>query len=844
MTFRIGAKLGRGPFGASYAAQLEADGSPVVVKVITSRFHEHPQLLERVLVDLRAWSTFRHMNAAGTLGVPLYESRHVVLYEHAMGKPLDRWVKDSGPLDARAAVRVVRDVALVLAAAQAKGLVCGDVRSSKVYYDGQKAVLTDLGQSRGTCLASGFGAAGMHFGHPDTLAPEVLAQQLDAPTPSCDVYALGILLYELLVGAPPYRGEAQAVLRQHVEAPIPNVPVVQASPALARLLARLVAKAPDQRFADARAVLEGLYELIGRPAPAPGPGPAPAAPPAPGPAPAPASPLAQTPQLTSTVWRNVAEQLKASAQPANWTADRIDKPKPVGPAMPAPNDPRTTTAALPRPLTTTVDDVSSAAGKAGEAGGDDKKASIKLGKKLGQGPVGSAYQGELKDHPHPVAIKVLSQRFAKYPDLHKRVLESMKKAEGLIDPHIVAVLRVVHVAGRDAVVAEWSTGRQLREVLRESGRLSSKVVLDLVRDVALALQQGRGRELSHGDVRPEKVFVADGQPARLADFGFAEAAGLGANFGQFGVPWGHPDYLAPEVVQEPKKLPDFQTDCYALGIMAYELLTGKPPFVGEKPSDVLKAHLQSPLPPPPKEANVPAPLAELMLRLTAKDPKRRPEAPLELVAAIDRCKKQVDLVSQAVMSSDVAEFDPTASGEKGEGWIPVDVPSAKVAKKKVVKTTKSFKAPPPVAPDLPVPDEASRKSGACFNLPPEPPQCAASRPASPPTRSTATSAPTCLSCAPPATCPCAAWRRRTCTASRRCTRARAIRGRTWRRSPTAPAACRRASRACAWWSSGSRTRASSRRACRCATGRRCAPAAGGGPCASTVSARWPCSSPA
>lgn len=684
MTFRIGAKLGRGPFGASYAGQLEADGSPVVIKVITSRFHEHPQLLERVLADLRAWSTFRHANAAGTIGVPLFESRHVAVYEHAMGKPLDRWVKDQGPLDARAAVRVIRDVALVLAAAHAAGLACGDVRSSKVYFDGQNAVITDLGQSRGSCLASGFGAAGMQFGHPDALAPEALSQRLEAPTPACDVYALGILLYELLVGAPPYRGEVQAVLRQHTEAPLPNVPVVQASPALARLLGRLVAKAPEQRFADGKAVLEGLYELIGRPAPAP----------AAAVAPLPVSPLAQMPQLTSTVWRNVAEQLEATTQPASWTADRIDKAKPVGPAMPAP-DPRTTTAALPRPLTTTVDDVSSAQGQVGEAG-DEKKAAIKLGKKLGQGPVGSVYHGEMKDHPHPVAIKVLSQRFAKYPDLHARILETIKKAEGLLDARIVGVLRVVHVAGRDAVVSELSAGRQLRDVVRQTCKLPVKTVLDLARDVALALQQGRGREVSHGDVRPEKIFVAEGQPARLADFGFAEAAGLGANFGQFGVPWGHPDYLAPEVVQEPKKLPDFQTDCYALGIMTYELLTGRKPFTGATPQDVLKAHLQSPLPPPPKDANVPAPLGELILRLTAKDPRRRPEAPLELVSAIDRCKKQVDLTSQAIASPPVEEFDPTSSGEKGEGWIPVDVPTSKLTKglKKPARATKAFKAPP------------------------------------------------------------------------------------------------------------------------------------------------------
>lgn len=677
MDFRIGAKLGRGPLGASYAGQLP-DGRAIVVKAITSRFQEHPQLLEQVLGDLRAWVAYRHANVAATLAVTQFEGRWVILAEQAPGKTLERWVKEHGPFDPRTAVKIIRDVALALVAAHKQGLAAGDLRAPKVYYDGQRAVLVDLGQARGSCLAAGFGAAGMHFGHPDAIAPEVFVEQLERPTPAGDVYAMGMLLYELLVGAPPYRGEVQAVLRQHFDAPLPPVPVVQASPALARFFARLTAKEVEQRFADAQAVVEGLFELLGRPAPAPTPTPAPAA-------------------LTSTIWRDVAEKVGATSSPSSWGPTPVEAPKPVGPSL-APPDPERTTSIIPKALTTTVADVAAAQG----AEGDEKKpAAIKLGRKLGNGPVGSTYQGELKDHAQPVAVKVLSQRFSKYPDLLKRIVDSAKKAEGMLDPHVVGLLRVLHVAGRDTFVMELAPGRTLREVLKAKKRLPAAAALALVKDLAMALQQGRGRELSHGDVRPEKVFVQDGSPARLADFGLAEAAGLGANFGQFGVPWGHPDYLAPEVIQDPKKLPAFQTDCYSLGILTYEVLTGKPPFQGT-PQEVLKAHLQAPIPPPPKEAGVPAPLAELILRLAAKDPKRRPDAPLELLQAIERCRKQVELASQAIASPPVEEFDPTATGEKGEGWMPVDVPTkpaATKAHKKIVKTTKALQVPP-VAPEL------------------------------------------------------------------------------------------------------------------------------------------------
>ena len=89
MDFRIGGKLGRGPLGASYAGQLP-DGRAIVVKVITSRFQEHPQLLEQVLGDLRQWTTYRQPNAAATLAVTQFEGRWVALFEQAPGKPLDR----------------------------------------------------------------------------------------------------------------------------------------------------------------------------------------------------------------------------------------------------------------------------------------------------------------------------------------------------------------------------------------------------------------------------------------------------------------------------------------------------------------------------------------------------------------------------------------------------------------------------------------------------------------------------------------------------------------------------------------------------------------------------------
>lgn len=706
MDLRIGAKLGRGPVGTTYAGH--ADGAAVTIKVITSRFNEQPQLLQDVLADVRAWVGFRHPNIAATLGLAEQEGRHVIIFETSPGRTLEQWLKEQGPFDPRIAVRILRDVTMALVACHGRGQPVGDLRAAKVFWDGQRAQLADLGLSRASSLAAGLGRLGLHFGHPEALAPEVLARRQVRPTAAADVYALGCLLHQLIAGAPPFQGEPAQVLQLHASTPFPVVPAIAQSPALQRLLARMVAKSPEERLQDGNAVLQALYELIGR---------------------APAAPADA--RMSTGQW-NAASIQEQALKPAGWTAQKVDESDPAGPALAE----RTLTSGLivdpallkglaqaassdeqpaakpPLPLGTTLDEqpspfatTSSAAGKvtplasstgsgvklpprpaeppksdAGKAKAPAKPAAdgatpaegeaekkpvqVKLGQKIGDGPVGSTYQGELKDHPGPVAVKVISSRFSKYPDLLNRILRSLRAAEGLQDPHLVGILRVAHVGGRDIVVQELCPGgRTLRALLDEAGPLPAPGALDVMKDVAQALQIGRARDVAHGDVRPEKVFVVDGG-YRLTDFGQAEASGLGGNFGQFGVPWGHPDYLAPEVIQE-RGQPTFASDVYALGCMAYELVAGHPPFRGPTPREVLKQHLEAPLPPLPKEARVPAPLAELLLKLTAKDPKRRPQGSAELLQAIERCGKQVERMSDvaAEAAPPVEEFDLMGSGD-------------------------------------------------------------------------------------------------------------------------------------------------------------------------------------
>ncbi len=246
-----------------------------------------------------------------------------------------------------------------------------------------------------------------------------------------------------------------------------------------------------------------------------------------------------------------------------------------------------------------------------------------LEKKLGRGPCGATYDARRLDDGAHLVLKVLTRKFARHPRTLAAVLDEARRAKGFEHEHAVALRDVINVSGRDVLAFDRVRGRSLAAELEASGPLKTLRATDVAIALAKALVAAHERGLAHGDVRPAKVLI-DKEGVRLADFGLARAAGLAAGYGQSGVPFGHPEYLAPEVVQERMPRPTPRTDVYALGITLYELCCGHVPHRGSTHRETLRRHLETPLPPPPEAVHVSTALAEVILRLTAKDPKRRP----------------------------------------------------------------------------------------------------------------------------------------------------------------------------------------------------------------------------
>ena len=240
-----------------------------MVKVLNKRFQDYPALLEQVDQDLRPWS-FEHPRLGRLITRGQSNGREVAVFSFGQGTPLSAQLSDQ-PLEPGQALKAIFEIAQGLAAVHSRGLAHGDIRAAKVLWDGEHATLLDGGLGRASALVSGFGQFGLTFGHPGYLAPEALQEHLLKPTPTTDVYALGILGYQMLCGQLPFvlKSEVVDVLRQHFEAPLPPPPEgISFSPGIAGLLLRMTAKESERRLPNGAAVVECIRLLLaGKPLP-------------------------------------------------------------------------------------------------------------------------------------------------------------------------------------------------------------------------------------------------------------------------------------------------------------------------------------------------------------------------------------------------------------------------------------------------------------------------------------------------------------------------------------------------------------------------------------------------
>lgn len=248
---------------------------------------------------------------------------------------------------------------------------------------------------------------------------------------------------------------------------------------------------------------------------------------------------------------------------------------------------------------------------------------------LGEGGMGTVYRARQRSLERLVAIKVLKVREPKERERFRREARALSR---LSHPSILQILEA-SISGDDDLylVTELIEGKDLRAAI-EAG-IDDAGGMRVLDGVARALDHAHSQGIVHRDVKPENVFLA-GDAVKLGDFGLARSTQVGETLTQAGTILGTPLYLAPEQVQEQEATG--RTDQFALGVMAFELLTGRLPFPGETVLEVIAARLRPPYRPPSTfRPDLPRTIDTIVLKAMSFDPASRFETCGEFVEALE-----------------------------------------------------------------------------------------------------------------------------------------------------------------------------------------------------------------
>ncbi|HUS71196.1 MAG TPA: SUMF1/EgtB/PvdO family nonheme iron enzyme [Anaerolineae bacterium] len=251
---------------------------------------------------------------------------------------------------------------------------------------------------------------------------------------------------------------------------------------------------------------------------------------------------------------------------------------------------------------------------------------------LGRGGFAVVYKALDTSLDRTVALKVLKPHYLDEPEFVARFHQEARSAANLFHAHIVTIFEVGEVEGSHFIAMRYLEGQTLSQIIKQKGPLELKQALAIIEQIASALDHIHSHDLVHRDVKPSNIIVGDDGHATLTDFGIVRAAD-GTRYTTTGASMGTPEYMSPEQA-EGQEL-DHSSDLYSLGVVAYEMLTGRVPFQADTPLAVLRGHADKS---PPRPTNLNPELShqveEVLLKALAKDKAERFHSGHELAEAV------------------------------------------------------------------------------------------------------------------------------------------------------------------------------------------------------------------
>nr|MDQ6914677.1 protein kinase [Actinomycetota bacterium] len=258
--------------------------------------------------------------------------------------------------------------------------------------------------------------------------------------------------------------------------------------------------------------------------------------------------------------------------------------------------------------------------------------------RLGSGGMADVYCAQDLQLGRKVALKLLYRRFAEDEQFVERFKREASAAAGLQHPNVVGVYDRGEFDGTYYIAMEYLEGRSLKQIVQDEGPLAPERAIELVVQILRAARFAHQRGVIHRDLKPHNVIVDEEGRVKVTDFGIARAGA--SDMTETGSIMGTAQYLSPEQAQG--HAVSAQSDLYAIGIVLYELLTGRVPFDGDSPVTIaLKQVSELPVPPSAYNAAIPPELDALVLRALEKDPARRFTDAEEMSGALEELRARL-----------------------------------------------------------------------------------------------------------------------------------------------------------------------------------------------------------
>jgi eukaryotic-like serine/threonine-protein kinase len=296
-----------------------------------------------------------------------------------------------------------------------------------------------------------------------------------------------------------------------------------------------------------------------------------------------------------------------------------------------------------------------------------------LGETVGVGGMAEVFRGTDTRLGRDVAVKVLRPELARDPSFQGRFRREAQAAASLDAPCIVSVFDTGEDDdGVPYIVMEHVSGRTLRDVLQEEGRLLPQRALEITADVCAALSVAHAAGIVHRDIKPANVMLTGAGDVKVMDFGIARAAAGGSQtMTQTAAVIGTAAYLSPE--QARGEHVDARSDVYSTGCLLYELITGSPPFTGDSVVAVAYQHVrEDPVPPTTYDDTLSSDVDAVVLKAMAKNPANRYQSAVEMREDLLRAATGQPVAATPVLLGEPADATPAPHGS-----VPLTDPGAR-----------------------------------------------------------------------------------------------------------------------------------------------------------------------